>query len=130
MMCEVTAGCLDRVCIDLRCYLTPTSHTCDPEKGTNKPHSPGGGWQVNPHPEYTEQRGEIMTNENRDYAEKHEEQAAEEGHPRDELDRLVDETTSSAMVCGLEEPDGPERALGRHRRRADGGNRGAGRPRR
>jgi hypothetical protein len=36
---------------------------------------------------------EIMTNENRDHAENHEDQAALEGHPRDELDRLVDEIT-------------------------------------
>jgi len=42
-----------------------------------------------------------MTNENRDHAEKHEDQAAEEGHPRDELDRLVDETTSAPWFEAL-----------------------------
>jgi hypothetical protein len=25
--------------LDLKCYITPTSHTCDPEKGPNKPNS-------------------------------------------------------------------------------------------
>jgi hypothetical protein len=44
---------------------------------------------------------EIMTNENRDHAEKREDQAAQEGHPRDEVDRLVDETTSSPWFEAL-----------------------------
>jgi hypothetical protein len=42
-----------------------------------------------------------MTNENRDYAEKHEDQAAEEGDPRDELDRLVDETIREPWFVAL-----------------------------
>ena len=42
-----------------------------------------------------------MTNENRDYSEKHEDQATEEGHPRDELDRLVDKTTSAPGFVAL-----------------------------
>jgi hypothetical protein len=49
MMCEVTCGCLDRV-LELKCYITPTSHTCDPERGPNKPNSRGGGYWHNPHP--------------------------------------------------------------------------------
>jgi hypothetical protein len=42
-----------------------------------------------------------MTNENRDHAEKREDQAAQVGHPRDQLDRLVDETTSSPWFEAL-----------------------------
>jgi hypothetical protein len=42
-----------------------------------------------------------MTNENRDHIEEHEEQAAEEDHPGDELDRLVDETIGEPWFVAL-----------------------------
>jgi hypothetical protein len=42
-----------------------------------------------------------MTNENRDHIEEREDQAIEEGHPRDELDRLVDETIREPWFVAL-----------------------------
>jgi hypothetical protein len=42
-----------------------------------------------------------MTNENRNHVEDHEDRPAEEVHPRDALDRLVDETTSAPWFEAL-----------------------------
>jgi hypothetical protein len=42
-----------------------------------------------------------MTNENRDHIEEREDQAIEEGDPREELDRLVDETIREPWFVAL-----------------------------